>query len=90
MLAGNYYLHQAAKEGYRSYLNAYASHSLRSVFDVGRLDLVKVAKGFGFETPPRVDLVLGRSMRDRDRGRREYGRQNPRGGRGRGRGRGRR
>ena len=53
---------QSAKDGYRSYLQAYASHSLRSIFDVHRLDLVKVAKSFGFSTPPRVDLTLGASM----------------------------
>ena len=35
---------QSAKEGYRSYLNAYASHSLRSVFDINKLDLVKLAR----------------------------------------------
>jgi ATP-dependent RNA helicase DDX18/HAS1 len=68
---------QSAKDGYRSYLQAYASHSLRSVFDVNKLDLVKVAKSFGFATPPRVDITLGASMaRDRKQsGRRVYGSQ---------------
>ena len=75
---------QSAKEGYRSYLNAYASHSLRSVFDIQKLDLVKLAKSFGFTTPPRVDITLGASMtRDKKQtGRREYGKQNPQGRRG--------
>ena len=56
---------------------AYASHSLRSVFDVHKLDLVKVAKSFGFSTPPRVDIALGASMsRDKKKeGRRAYGSQ---------------
>jgi ATP-dependent RNA helicase DDX18/HAS1 len=71
--------HQSAKDGYRSYLQAYASHSLRSVFDVNKLDLIKVAKSFGFSTPPRVDIQLGASMsRDKrqDAGRRRtYGSQ---------------
>ena len=70
-------LPQSAKDGYRSYLQAYASHSLRSVFNVHALDLVKVAKSFGFTAPPRVDLTLGASM-SRDRkteGRRAYGSQ---------------
>ena len=69
--------HQSAKDGYRSYLQAYASHSLRSVFDVHKLDLVKVAKSFGFQTPPRVDITLGASMsRDKKKeGRRAYGSQ---------------
>lgn len=68
---------QSAKEGYRSYLQAYASHSLRSVFDVHKLDLVKVAKGFGFSTPPRIDIQLGSSLsRDKkQQGRRTYGSQ---------------
>ena len=68
---------QSAKEGYRSYLNAYASHSLRSVFDVQKLDLVKLARSFGFSTPPRVDITLGASMsKDRKvQGRRAYGSQ---------------
>jgi ATP-dependent RNA helicase DDX18/HAS1 len=58
-------------------LHAYASHSLRSVFDVHKLDLVKVAKSFGFQAPPRVDLTLGASMaRDKKQeGRRAYGSQ---------------
>ncbi|KAI1341692.1 P-loop containing nucleoside triphosphate hydrolase protein [Xylariaceae sp. FL0016] len=74
----NYYLNQSAKEGYRSYLNAYASHSLRSVFDLHKLDLAKVAKSFGFNTPPRIDLQLGSSMSRGDRrpqGKRPYGSQ---------------
>jgi ATP-dependent RNA helicase DDX18/HAS1 len=77
MLIGkNYYLNKSAKDGYRSYLQAYASHSLRSVFDVNKLDLVKVAKSFGFQAPPRVDITLGASMsRDRQQGRRAYGSQ---------------
>lgn len=78
LLAKNYYLNKSAKEGYRSYLNAYASHSLRSVYDVHKLDLVKVAKSFGFATPPRVDITLGASMRRDEKvqaRRRPYGSQ---------------
>ncbi|KAH3909760.1 ATP-dependent RNA helicase HAS1 [Parastagonospora nodorum] len=77
LITKNYYLNKSAKDGYRSYLQAYASHSLRSVFDVHKLDLVKVAKSFGFSTPPRIDISLGASL-SRDKkveGRREYGRQ---------------
>ncbi|KAH7082687.1 ATP-dependent RNA helicase HAS1 [Paraphoma chrysanthemicola] len=77
LISKNYYLNKSAKDGYRSYLQAYASHSLRSVFDVHKLDLVKVAKSFGFSTPPRIDISLGASL-SRDKkveGRRDYGRQ---------------
>ncbi|OAG39898.1 ATP-dependent RNA helicase HAS1 [Fonsecaea monophora] len=77
LIGQNYYLNKSAKDGYRSYLQAYASHSLRSVFDVNKLDLVKVAKSFGFPTPPRVDIQLGASMRDKKQNpvRRSYGSQ---------------
>merc|ERR1711939_1052771 len=73
----NYYLNKSAKDGYRSYIQAYSSHSLRSVFDVHKLDLVKLAKSFGFSAPPRVDIQLGSSMqRDKkQQGRRAYGSQ---------------
>lgn len=78
LINNNYYLNQSAKEGYRAYLHAYASHSLRTVFDVNKLDLAKVAKSFGFSVPPRIDLTLGASM-SRDKktqgGRRAYGSQ---------------
>ena len=42
-----------------------------------QLDLVKVAKSFGFQTPPRVNITLGASMsRDKkQQGRRAYGSQ---------------
>ncbi|KAJ5172946.1 ATP-dependent RNA helicase has1 [Penicillium capsulatum] len=79
LIGQNYYLNKSAKDGYRAYLQAYASHSLRSVFDVHKLDLVKVAKGFGFSTPPRIDIQLGTSLsRDKkqeQQGRRTYGSQ---------------
>ncbi|KAI8639781.1 ATP-dependent RNA helicase HAS1 [Parasitella parasitica] len=52
----NYYLNQSAKDGYRSYLQAYSSFSLKKIFDVHNLDLAKVAKAFGFASPPKVNL----------------------------------
>lgn len=76
LIGKNYYLQQSAKEAFKSYLHAYASHSLRSVYDVHKLDLAKVAKSFGFTTPPRVDISLGQSMgRDKVQSRRSYGSQ---------------
>jgi ATP-dependent RNA helicase DDX18/HAS1 len=73
----NYYLNASAKDGFRSYLHAYSSHSLRTIFDVSKLDMKKVAKSFGFKQPPRVDIQLGASMsRDKKvQGRRGYGTQ---------------
>ncbi|KAJ1452109.1 P-loop containing nucleoside triphosphate hydrolase protein [Pelagophyceae sp. CCMP2097] len=54
----NYYLHKAARDAYRSYLLAYASHAHKDVFNVHSLDLDGVAAAFGFQVPPRVDLNL--------------------------------
>ena len=50
----NYYLHTSAREAYRSYLLAYAAHKLKDVFNVHTLNLLSVAKSFGFVQPPRV------------------------------------
>jgi ATP-dependent RNA helicase DDX18/HAS1 len=64
LISKNYYLHKSAKEGYRSYLQAYASHQHRDIFNVNTLDLQKVAKAFGFQVPPAVNLgiLLNRNM----------------------------
>ncbi|KAI0137482.1 ATP-dependent RNA helicase HAS1 [Xylariales sp. AK1849] len=77
LISQNYYLHQSAKDGFRSYLHAYSSHSLRTIFDVNKLNLKQVAKSFGFTAPPRTDIQLGASMsRDRHvQGKRGYGSQ---------------
>ena len=55
----NYYLNSSAKQAYRSYLQAYASHSLKKIFNVELLDLEKVAQSFGFSTAPFVNLSIG-------------------------------
>ncbi|KAF7794117.1 hypothetical protein EIP86_005247 [Pleurotus ostreatoroseus] len=59
LLQKNYFLHQSARDGYRSYLQAYASYSLKKIFDVNQLDLAKVGKAFGFAVPPRVNVSVG-------------------------------
>ena len=62
----NYYLNSSAKDGYRSYLQSYASHSQRDIFDVNQLDLAAIAKSFGLSAPPRVNLAVktsGKSAR---------------------------
>lgn len=66
LIERNYYLNTAAKDGYRSYLQAYASHKQRDIFDVNSLDLQKIATSFGLSAPPRVNLavkVQGRTAR---------------------------
>merc|ERR1711959_869611 len=54
----NYHLHKASRDAYRSYLHAYAAHSLKECFNVSKLDLAKVAKCFGFSAPPKIELNL--------------------------------
>ncbi|THH26658.1 hypothetical protein EUX98_g7535 [Antrodiella citrinella] len=59
LLQKNYSLYQVARDGYRAYLQAYASYSLKKIYDVNKLDLTKVGKSFGFPVPPRVNLKVG-------------------------------
>ncbi|KAG2345221.1 DEAD-domain-containing protein [Suillus weaverae] len=59
LLQKNYFLHQSARDGFRSYLQAYASYSLKKIFDIDALDLAKVGKAFGFAVPPRVNVNIG-------------------------------
>ncbi|ORZ30065.1 P-loop containing nucleoside triphosphate hydrolase protein [Catenaria anguillulae PL171] len=47
LVSKNYYLNKSAREGYRSYLQAYASHGLKQIFD-----------SYGFDVPPQVNLNL--------------------------------
>jgi len=54
----NYYLNKSARDAYRSYLLAYASHSHRDIFNVHELDLQAVGLAFGFTSPPRVDIAF--------------------------------
>lgn len=62
LIKNNYWLHQAAQDGYRAYLQAYASHHLKTVYKVDRLDLVKVGRSFGFTVPPKVNITIGSSI----------------------------
>jgi len=59
LLQKNYFLHQSARDGYRAYLQSYASYSLKKIFDINALDLTKVGKAFGFSIPPRVNVTVG-------------------------------
>lgn len=58
LIEKNYYLNKSARDAYRSYLLAYASHSHREIYNVHELDLQAVGLAFGFTTPPRVDLAF--------------------------------
>lgn len=61
LIKSNYWLHQSAKDGYRAYLQAYSSHHLKTVYQIDKLDLVKVARSFGFPIPPKVNITIGAS-----------------------------
>jgi ATP-dependent RNA helicase DDX18/HAS1 len=63
LISKNYYLHQSARDGYRSYLQAYGSYSLKRIFDIHALDLAKVAKAFGFSVPPKVNIAIGAGLK---------------------------
>jgi ATP-dependent RNA helicase DDX18/HAS1 len=68
LMEKNYFLHKAARAAYMAYVNAYAQHSLKDVFNVHSLDLLAVAKSFGFTNPPQVHLRValgGKKTRDR-------------------------
>ncbi|KAI9293133.1 DEAD-domain-containing protein [Neoconidiobolus thromboides FSU 785] len=61
LIEKNYYLNQSAVQGFRSYLQAYASYSLKSIFKINDMNLIKVAKAFGLKVPPKVNLTIGPS-----------------------------
>ncbi|KAF6025405.1 DDX18 [Bugula neritina] len=69
LIEKNYFLHKSAIEGYKSFVRAYASHSLKNIFNVQQLDLKAVARSFGFQNPPYVDLAI---QGKKTIGRREY------------------
>lgn len=56
LIEKNYFLHMSAKEAYKGYMRAYASHSMKTVYDVNTVDVQAVAKSFGFKVAPYVDL----------------------------------
>ncbi|KAK4048043.1 ATP-dependent RNA helicase [Microbotryomycetes sp. JL221] len=67
LISKNYYLNQSAKDGFRAYIQSYASYSLKSIFDVTQLDLVKVGKAFGFTVPPAVNINIGSGLKGKKR-----------------------
>ena len=67
LMSENYFLHKSAREAFKAFIRAYASHSLKDIFDVSKLDLSKVVAAFGMKTPPFVDLNVFSSKKDRPR-----------------------
>ncbi|EGF97845.1 uncharacterized protein MELLADRAFT_46164 [Melampsora larici-populina 98AG31] len=58
LISKNYYLNQSARDGFRSYIQSYASYSLKKIFNVNSLDLNKVGQAFGFTVPPAVNIPI--------------------------------
>jgi ATP-dependent RNA helicase DDX18/HAS1 len=56
LISKNYFLNQSGKEAFKSFIRAYDSHQLKTIFSLASLDLQQVAKSFGFLQPPAVDL----------------------------------
>ena len=44
-------------------MHAYAAHGAKECFDVNTLDLAKVARAFGFASPPKIELNLAMKVR---------------------------
>lgn len=66
LIEKNYFLHMSAKEAYKSYIRAYASHAMKGVYDVNTLDVLQVAKSFGFRVAPFIDLGVSAGKRFND------------------------
>ncbi|KAK4316033.1 hypothetical protein Pmani_012778 [Petrolisthes manimaculis] len=73
LMSQNYFLNSSGKEAFRGYVRAYNSHTLKDYFNIGNLDLKKVAQCFGYPVPPCVDLTVGKLQRNDKRPRRRGG-----------------
>jgi ATP-dependent RNA helicase DDX18/HAS1 len=64
ILTTNRELLKLAKEALRSYLMSYDSHSLNDCFNVAKLDIESLAKSFGFEELPHLDIQVSSGRKD--------------------------
>ncbi|XP_058821330.1 probable ATP-dependent RNA helicase pitchoune [Topomyia yanbarensis] len=67
LLSKNYFLNQSGKLAFKSYVRSYEGHHMKDVFNVGNLDLLQVAKNFGFTQPPYVDFGKSYKIQNSDR-----------------------
>ncbi|KAJ1965546.1 ATP-dependent RNA helicase [Dipsacomyces acuminosporus] len=63
LIEKNFHLNRSARDGYRSYLQAYGSYQLKTIFNINHLDLKKIAKAFGFTVPPNVNIKIGETRK---------------------------
>ncbi|KAF2348044.1 Helicase C-terminal [Trinorchestia longiramus] len=52
-----YLLALSGRAAFKDYLYSYMKHSQKDIFNYNRLDHAKVAKSFGFDRPPVIDLI---------------------------------
>jgi len=60
----NYNLATNAQAAFRDACLAYANHSLKKVFDIGKLDVQKLSKSFGLRAMPRIDCIISRQRHE--------------------------
>lgn len=63
----NHFLNIRARDAFKSYVRGYAAHQLRDCFNKDKLDLGKVARSFGLEVAPFVDLNVSGGTKAGDR-----------------------
>ncbi|KAI5191583.1 ATP-dependent RNA helicase DDX18/HAS1 [Nematocida sp. AWRm77] len=54
----NYYLEKSAKDALKAYLQAYAGHKLKTVFNASKIELNKISKSFGLPSMPDIDITI--------------------------------
>jgi len=67
LITKNYFLHISAKEAFKSYIRAYASHHIKDIFNIQELNLTQAAASFGFTVAPHVDIDVGSGRATRPR-----------------------
>lgn len=61
LVGSNYYLRTSARQAYEGYLLSYSSCQLKNVFNVQKIDLAAVARGFALSEPPQIKIDLSQS-----------------------------
>ena len=56
LIEKNYYLKVDANTAYKSYINAYASRSMKDVFNINNIDVNGIALSFGLTNPKAVEI----------------------------------
>lgn len=75
LIEKNQYLQNSAKDAFKSFVRAYSSHSLKSIFNVEKLDLSKSCKSFGFATAPFTDIGVHSKKNAKNAFRGKYGKK---------------